>query len=122
MVSEISALDVWRYLVSLLCAAVVVMALIAVTRAVKRWRQGARRVCVPLRVMIWTLLTLITACTGAGIQLLYWIHHEVTFAWFRSPLVFVVVLMTCITLLQLINFIYPTTGGQHRHTSGVDDL
>jgi cell division protein FtsL len=104
------ALNVWRTLVILMCASAVVMATVCLVRVAKRSRLGDRRVCVPIRVMVGTLVSLIVASTGGAVQLLYWTHYGMPFSWYHSPLVFAVAFAVCATLMSLINFVYPTRG------------
>lgn len=113
---------IFRFMTIVLCFASAVCAMIVLARAVKRYLQGDRRVCMPVVSVMGTMVVFIMAMLGSMIQLLWWIQNQVPLAWYRAPLMFVVVTVAFITMLQTVNFIYPKRKNVHRDNQDVHNL
>jgi hypothetical protein len=105
-VTRIPALDIWRWTIAFICAGTASLAVFAACVGLARRKRGARTVSLPWSVTIGVCLTVVVIAAGAGIHLIFWAYHDVPFAWYRSPILFPVVLVVFATMCRLVMFIY----------------
>lgn len=100
-------LEAFRMMILVMVGGCFFMSLIGVARLFKRYKMGANRVCIPLAAMLTIFIGLDLAVLGAAAQILFWISREIPFAWYRSPLIFITVLVISLAYTQIVNFIFP---------------